>query len=175
MDDLRYPTGTFEPSPEPLTPEQRDHLIDRIAALPAELRAAAEGLDDDQLDTPYRDEGWSPRQIVHHVADSHLNSIVRFKLALTMHEPTIQPYDQDRWARLGDVRDVPTAASLGILDGLHERWVRLLRSLADDQWSTALNHPEIGRIDLDFLLQLYAWHGHHHATQIVRLRERQGW
>ena len=174
MNELRYPTGKFIPR-DGLTSADREAFIAQIAELPGELRRAADGLNDDQLDTPYREGGWTPRQIIHHLADSHINSIVRFKLALTEDEPTVRPYDQERWAETGDVIGVPVAPSLALIEGLHERWVRLLRSLDDDGWSTKLNHPEIGIIDVDFLLQMYAWHGHHHTTQIVELRSRQGW
>ncbi len=174
-EDLRYPTGRFTPKGAPLTAEERAALVERIEELPAELRAAVRGLDDEQLDTPYRDGGWSPRQITHHVADSHLNAFVRTKLALTEDRPTIKPYDQEAWAGLPDVSGPPVETSLAIVDGLHARWSRLLRSLAPEQFARAMVHPEIGDIDLDFLLQLYGWHGRHHITQIKELRARKGW
>jgi len=174
-EDLRYPTGKFAPKGAPLTAEERVALVERIAALPAELRAAVRGLDDEQLDTPYREGGWSPRQIAHHVADSHVNAFVRMKLALTEDRPTIKPYDQEAWAGLPDVSGLPVEHSLDILEGLHARWTGLLRGLAPDQYARVVLHPEIGDIDLDFLLQLYGWHGHHHTTQITELRARKGW
>lgn len=175
MDDIRYPTGRFTSRGEALSREERLALIGRIEALPAEIRAAVGGLDDGQLDTPYREGGWSPRQIVHHLADSHLNSFIRFKLAITEDRPTIKPYDQEAWTAQADVDGVPVETSLAILDGLHARWVRLLRALEPGDFSRPLVHPEIGDIDLDFLLELYAWHGHHHTTQVARLREERGW
>ena len=175
MDDsLRYPIGPFTPSGGPLGPDTRAPLIERIRRLPARARAAAAGLDDAALDTPYRQDGWTPRQILHHIADSHVNSIVRFKLALTEDHPTVKPYAQARWAELADSR-LPTAPSLALLDGLHARWVVLLESLSDDQWARTVEHPEIGSISLDFLLEMYAWHGDHHCTQVEHLRDRMGW
>ncbi len=174
-DDLRYPTGKFTPETEPLGAEARAALIDRIAEVPALLEGALDGLTDEQLDTPYRDGGWSPRQLTHHIADSHLNSFVRFKLAVTEDNPTICTYEQEPWAETPDVREVPVAASLAIVKGLHERWAHLLRSLRPDDFGRTVRHPEHGRIDLDFLLQLYAWHGHHHVAHIQGLRARRGW
>jgi hypothetical protein len=175
IEDLRYPTGKFVPKGEPLTEDERAALIERIEALPGELRAALDGLVDAQLDTPYREGGWSPRQITHHLADSHLNAFVRIKLALTEHRPTIKPYDQNAWSTLPDVEGVPVATSLAILDGLHARWARLLRALPGEAFSRPLAHPEIGDIDVALLLQLYGWHGRHHAAQITGLRARSGW
>jgi len=174
-DDVRYPTGRFTPGKAPLTPAERHDLIERIAALPAELRSAVEGLGDPQLDTPYREGGWSPRQIAHHIADSHLNAFLRVKLALTEERPTITPYDQEAWARLPDVTGVPVESSLQLVQGLHARWVSLLRSMSPDDFARAVVHPEIGEIDMDFILQLYGWHGRHHTTQITQLRAREGW
>jgi uncharacterized damage-inducible protein DinB len=174
-DDLRYPTGKFAPKRAPLTAEERDALIERIEVLPGRLRTALEGLGDEQLDTPYREGGWSPRQIAHHLADSHLNAFVRMKLALTEDNPTIKPYDQDAWAELPDVEGVPVDASLSILEGLHARWSRLLRRIPEEGFVRPVVHPEMGDIDVGFLLQLYGWHGHHHATQITELRGRSGW
>jgi hypothetical protein len=174
-EDVRYPTGKFEPKQAPLTAEERDALIERIEALPGELRAALQGLGDEQLDTPYRAGGWSPRQIAHHLADSHLNAFIRMKLALTEERPTIKPYDQEAWANLPDVEGVPVASSLAILDGLHSRWTRLLRAIPEDGFTRPVVHPEIGDIDVGLLLQLYGWHGRHHATQITEQRARCGW
>jgi hypothetical protein len=174
MSDPRYPTGRFAPKGTELTAGERHALVDRIRVAPDELRASVSGLSDVQLDTPYRDGGWTPRQIAHHVADSHLNAFVRFKLALTESKPTIKPYDQVEWAKLPDAA-LPVAPSLEIVDGVHERWVRILEALAPADFAKALVHPEIGVIDLDYLLQLYAWHGRHHATQVGELRKRSGW
>jgi uncharacterized damage-inducible protein DinB len=175
MEDLRYPIGRFEPKGAPLTAVERGDFIERIAGLPGELRAAVEGLTDQQLGTPYRDGGWSPRQIAHHIADSHMNAVVRFKLGLTEDVPTIKPYDQEAWAALGDVEGVPVEASLLLVEGLHERWTGLLRSLGAADFGRRLAHPEMGKIDLDFLLSLYAWHGAHHVAQITALRRRLNW
>lgn len=175
MESLKYPTGKFAPKGAPLTEDERAALMTRIRTLPGEARAAARGLTDAQLDTPYREGGWSPRQIIHHLADSHLNAFVRFKLALTEDEPTVKPYDQERFSTLSDVRGVPVEASLAILEGLHERWSRLLSSLTPAEFARKVHHPEIGPIDLDFLLQMYGWHGRHHVTQVTDLRAREGW
>jgi DinB superfamily len=175
MSELRYPTGRFEAVKRPLTPDERTELIGRIRALPAQARSALAGLTDQQLDTPYRDGGWSPRQIAHHLADSHLNAFVRMKLALTEDKPTVKPYDQAAWSEQPDVRGVPVGASLAILDGLHQRWAELLGALGADAFSRKVVHPEIGEIDLDFLLQMYGWHGRHHLTQVTELRRRRGW
>lgn len=173
MDAIQFPTGRFSPKGAPLTDEERAAFRQRIAALPGEARAAVSGLDDAVLDTPYREGGWSPRQIIHHLADSHLNAFTRFKLGLTEDLPTIKPYDQELWAATADVSGVGVEASLAILDGLHERWARLLESLTPADFGRHLNHPEIGSIDLDFLLQLYAWHGRHHVAQVHGLRARR--
>ena len=142
---------------------------------PAELRAAVHGLSPEQLDTPYRLEGWTVRQVVHHLPDSHMNSFIRFKLALTEEEPTIKPYDEDLWARLGDVRNTPVEVSLRLLESLHQRWVVLLRSLGDEDWPRKFRHPELGVMSLERNLALYAWHGRHHVAHITALRERMGW
>ena len=175
MEDLRYPAGRFAPKGAPLTSEERANFTASIAALPDELRAAVADLTDERLDVPYRDGGWSTRQIAHHIADSHVNAFVRFKLGLTEQVPTIKPYDQEAWAALGDVKGSPLEASLSLLDGLHERWVGLLRAMTPQDFGRRLAHPELGEIDLDFLLSLYGWHGGHHVAQITALRQRQGW
>jgi hypothetical protein len=174
MDDLRYPIGSFTPKEGPLTPEERGDLVGRIRALPTALKVALEGLSEGQLDTPYREGGWSPRQIAHHLADSHLNAFVRTKLAATEDRPTIKPYDQEKWAESADVLGVPVESSTAILTGLHDRWARLLDSLEEQDFGRELEHPEVGEIDVDFLLQLYAWHGRHHVSQITELRKRMG-
>jgi len=174
-DDLRYPIGRFEYSGL-ASEEQRRSSIDAIAETPARLRDAVRGLSDAQLDTPYRDGGWTVRQVAHHVPDSHLNAFARFKLTLTEEQPTIKPYDEARWAELSDVRDTPVDVSLALLDALHQRWVLLLRSLRGDDWTRAYVHPEFGKTyTLDHALGDYAWHGRHHVAQITSLRRRNGW
>jgi uncharacterized damage-inducible protein DinB len=172
--DPRYPIGRFQYA-GPGTPEQRSAWIADIAAAPGRLRAAVQGLSDAQLDTPYRDGGWTVRQVAHHVPDSHLNAYVRFKLALTEDEPVIRPYDEKRWAELPDGRTGSLAPSLDILDALHERWVRLLRSLGPAEFARRLNHPESGIQDLDRLTAHYAWHGKHHVAHVMELRNRLDW
>ncbi len=174
MADLRYPIGEFSPLPNP-TQERRKELIDEIGRAPKELRAAVSGLSAKQLDTPYRPEGWTVRQVVHHLPDSHLNAYVRFKLALTEQEPTIKPYDEKLWANLEDVRRTPVETSLKLLESLHQRWVVLLHSLAPEDFARTLQHPEHGVMTLDLLLDMYAWHGRHHVAHIASLRERMGW
>jgi len=172
--DLRYPIGKFM-FPKEVTAAQRRQWIDEIAAAPARLRAAIAGLNERQLDTPYRDGGWTVRQVIHHVPDSHMNSYVRFKLALTESEPTIKPYDEAAWARLADSADTPVEVSLAMLDALHERWVRLMSSLDEQGWMRPFRHPEIGPVTLEQNLALYAWHGKHHTAHITGLRRRHGW
>ena len=174
MNDLRYPIGKFH-FDGPLTEEQKRKSLDDIVGTPANLRSAVKGLSPQQLDTPYRPGGWTVRQVVHHVPDSHLNSYVRFKLALTEDEPIIKPYAEDRWAELADTKSTPVEVSLTMLDSLHDRWVRLLRSLAPEQWKRTFRHPDLGPMTLEKTLALYAWHGRHHVTHITALRERQGW
>jgi hypothetical protein len=172
--DPRFPIGKFSFSG--LTYEvQHKQLIEQIAQAPAALRAAVKGLNEKQLETPYRDGGWTVRQVVHHVPESHMNAYIRFKLALTEDEPTIKPYMEDRWAATHDVRDTPLEVSLTLLDSLHDRWVRLLRSLGPDDWKRSFRHPELGTVSLDKSLALYAWHGRHHTAHITELRKRNGW
>lgn len=174
MPDLRYPVGPLELVLDP-SPAQIADWIEQIAETPARLRTAVAGLSEAQLATPYRPDGWTVRQLVHHVADSHLNAYVRFKLALTEEVPTIKPYDQDGWAGLADVDRVPVETSLRLLDALHERWVALLRSLRPEDLDRTFRHPEIGSIAVGTNLGLYAWHGRHHVAHITALRERSGW
>jgi uncharacterized damage-inducible protein DinB len=172
--DLRYPVGKFS-WPEEVSATDRERLIDIIAATPANLRAAVAGLSDSQLDTPYRPGGWTVRQVVHHVPDSHMNSYIRCRLALTESEPTIKPYHEGLWAELSDSK-MPVEVSLTLLDALHERWVHLLRSLTDDDFASTFVHPGVGKtIRLDQNLALYAWHGRHHTAHITSLSERMGW
>ncbi|HYN19561.1 MAG TPA: putative metal-dependent hydrolase [Thermoanaerobaculia bacterium] len=172
--DLRYPIGRFRKVAS-LTPVERDAAIDAIAATPIRLRAAILGLTPEQLDTAYRPDGWTVRQLVHHVADSHINSYVRFRMAMTEDNPAIKSYEEARWAELEDARNAPIEISLALLDALHQRWVRLLRSLRSDDFARTVNHPEHGTISLDSLLALYDWHGRHHVSHVTKLRQRMGW
>lgn len=174
MSDPRYPIGPFSPDPTP-SPESRNHHLEQIAALPARFRRALSGLDQKQLDTPYREGGWTLRQLAHHVPDSHMNAYVRFKLALTENIPTIKPYEEAAWARLKDTEVTSIEVSLALLDALHIRWVNLLRSMRADDFQRKLNHPESGVQTLDRLLALYSWHGNHHLAHITGLRERMKW
>jgi uncharacterized damage-inducible protein DinB len=165
MNDLRYPIGKFSHDGD-LTEDQKQAFLDEIARAPAELRAAVKGLSEVQLDTPYRPGGWTVRQVVHHLPDSHLNAYVRCKLALTEDEPTIKPYAEDRWAELADTKTTPIEVSLTMLESLHDRWVRLLRSLTQQEWKRSFRHPELGTMTLEKTLALYAWHGRHHLAHI---------
>jgi uncharacterized damage-inducible protein DinB len=174
MDELSYPVGRFQ-RPDSLTPEQRRTAIDDIAATPTRLRDAVHGLTDAQLDTPYRDGGWTVRQVVHHVPDSHINAFVRLKLALTEDTPTIKPYDQTAWATLEDARSTPIETSLMLLDAVHDRFVRVLNAMSPSDFDRTLNHPENGIMSLDQLLAMYQWHGKHHVAHIDNLRARNGW
>ena len=174
MTDLRYPIGKFH-FDGTLTEQQKQAALDDIATAPASLRAAVKGLSEAQLGTPYRPDGWTVRQVVHHVPDSHLNSYVRFKLALTEDEPTIKTYAEDRWAELADTKSTPVEVSLTMLDALHDRWVRLLQSLSPEEWKRTFHHPELGAMTLEKTLALYAWHGRHHVSHITSLRDREGW
>jgi hypothetical protein len=173
MSDPSYPIGkfTFEGS---LDEGQRKQYIDDIEQTPKLLRAAVLGLSQRQIDTPYRDGGWTVRQVVHHVPESHMNAYTRFKLALTEDEPTIKPYMQDLWAETPDVRSTPPEVSLALLDPLHDRWVRLLRSLRPEDWKRKFRHPELGVVSLEKNLALYSWHGRHHVAHITELRKRIG-
>jgi uncharacterized damage-inducible protein DinB len=172
--DLRYPIGQFEYQGT-LSNELCQALIDQIAAAPERMRTAVQGLSDEQLNTPYRPEGWTVRQVVHHVPESHLNSYIRFKLAITEDEPTIKPYFEDRWAKLDDANTAPVELSLNLLDALHERWVWFLRSLKEGDFQRTFRHPEMGTVSLDKNIALYAWHGRHHVAHVTSLRERMGW
>ncbi len=172
--DLRYPVGPFE-HVHPIAPAQHAAALRDIAALPAVLRAAVRGLDDAQLDTHYRPDGWTVRQVVHHMADSHMHGLIRVKLALTENTPTIKPYDEHACAMLGDMR-LPIQVSLGILDGLHTRWTAVYEAMTPDQWARAFVHPERGEVlTMAMHLQLYSWHSRHHVSHITELRRRQGW
>jgi uncharacterized damage-inducible protein DinB len=174
MDDPRYPTGKFRFDQSP-TPDKRAGWIRQIAEVPAAFRAAVTGLDARQLDTPYRPGGWTVRQVLHHVPDSHLNAYIRCKLALTEDNPTIKPYDEAAWAKVADTAKTPPEVSLSLLEALHTRWVILLESMQASDFSRPLVHPDHGPVTVDWLLQLYAWHGRHHAAHITSLRQREGW
>lgn len=174
LERLRYPIGRFQADPEP-TPDKHRRWIDRIEALPGELRTLVQDLSDHQLDTPYRPGGWTARQVVHHVPDSHLNAYVRTKLALTEQVPTIKPYDEKAWAALPDADTAPPDGSLQLLEGLHARWVAALRALDEPALLRSLHHPEAGTLTVGWLVQHYAWHGRHHYAHIANLRTRMGW
>jgi uncharacterized damage-inducible protein DinB len=173
IDDLRYPAGRFTP----VTPSDavRQAAIEELAALPQRMRDGVAGLNDTQLDTPYRDGGWTVRQVVHHVPDSHMNAYIRFKLALTEDSPTIKAYDEAAWALIADSVETPIETSLTMLEALHRRWVILLESMQEPDFRRPLVHPERGPVTNDWLLQVYAWHGAHHVAHITGLREREGW
>jgi uncharacterized damage-inducible protein DinB len=172
-DDLRFPIGKFDSGLE-VTPELRREYIQTIKALPQNLENAVADLTKEHLDTPYRPEGWTVRQTVHHIADSHLNSYCRFKLALTEDTPTIRPYYEDRWAELKD-SEMPIDVSMKIIEGVHARWANLLDSMSDADFQRKLNHPETGEWTLGKVLGLYDWHSKHHTAHITNLRERNGW
>ena len=174
MTDLRYPIGKFEPR-DALTAGERTALIDHIAAAPQKLREAVRGLDERQLATPYREGGWTVRQVAHHIPDSHLNAYVRLKLALTEEKPTIKPYDESAWAALPDSSVVPVETSVTLLESLHARWVALLRQMRPADFARQFTHPEHGLLNLDWFLSDYAWHGRHHVAHITSLRQRMGW
>jgi uncharacterized damage-inducible protein DinB len=171
-EDLRYPIGRFRASA--VAADSRVAQIETLRLLPERLKAAVDGLDDSQLDTPYREGGWTVRQLVHHIADSHANSYVRIKLALTEDWPTIKPYDEGAWAKLPDSR-LPISISLDLIAALHARWVSLFESLADEQFLRGYVHPESGRQNLAQVLALYDWHSRHHTAHITNLRKRMNW
>jgi uncharacterized damage-inducible protein DinB len=173
--ELRYPVGKFD-FEAPINDADYPKLIAAIAETPVALRSAVAGLTRDQLETRYRPGGWTVKQVVHHVPDSHLNAYTRFKLALTEDEPTIKPYDEAAWAELPDSRKVPIEVSLDLLDALHLRWVALLRSMDTAGFNRGFRHPEHGRVvTLKQMLGLYAWHGRHHVAHITSLKKREGW
>jgi uncharacterized damage-inducible protein DinB len=172
--DLRYPVGKFE-APKQATPSLRHNAIEETSTTPAKLRMAITGLSDGQLDTPYREGGWTVRQVIHHVADSHMNAYIRWRFALTESEPTIKPYEEAAWAKLEDAQHAPPEVSLKLLEALHERWVRLLRSVRIEEFARTFRHPEHGVRTLDWMLFLYAWHGRHHTAHITELRKQKGW
>jgi len=176
--DLRYPIGKFEwipPENHDQMAKRRTHCIDVLAKLPESLHAAVNGLNEKQLDTPYRPDGWTVRQVLHHVPDSHLNAYIRFKWALTEFEPAIKTYKEDLWAKLPDSQQTSVDTSFRLLQALHERWVTLLRAMSAEDFSRTLRHPELGVLSLDRMLALYAWHSAHHTAHITALRARMGW
>ena len=171
--DLRYPIGEFSP-PDPVTRDQVSAWIDDIAGLPADLRRTVTPLTDGRLDTPYRPGGWTVRQVVHHLPDSHMNSLIRFKWALTEDRPVIKAYDEKGWAALPDARG-PIGPSLDLLDALHRRWTDLLGGLSLAQLEREFVHPESGPVALAVSVGAYAWHGRHHLAHVERLMDREGW
>ncbi|MDE0221477.1 MAG: putative metal-dependent hydrolase [Spirochaetaceae bacterium] len=174
MEALRFPIGRFEEDPQP-TRAKHKSWIDQIGRVPGELRALVQDLSERQLDTPYRPDGWTVRQVVHHIADSHLNAYVRTKLALTEEEPTIKPYDEAAWAELPDGSTAPIESSMSLLEALHARWVATLRDAEEGAFKRTLNHPEQGVITISRIVQSYAWHGRHHIAHVNALRDKMGW
>ena len=174
MEDLRYPIGKYEPKPFSV-----EHLQERLSAiqyLPQQLENAILNLDEYQIETPYRPEGWTVKQLVHHVADSHMNAFIRFKLGLTEDNPTIKPYKQDAWANLRDSKIVPTNVSITLLHALHARWGALLNGISSEQLERTVFHPEQNKeITLWHLLGIYAWHSKHHVAHITAMRDRMKW
>jgi uncharacterized damage-inducible protein DinB len=174
MQDLRYPIGKYEP--QPFSEDLKNQWLQEIAQLPDNLEQAISNLNETQLQTPYRDGGWTVQQLVHHIADSHLNSYIRFKLALTENNPTITPYDEKLWAELNDVKTVPVSVSVELLRALHRRWIAALKDLSADDWNKTFYHPQQQKeTTLWTALGIYAWHGKHHVAHITALRERMGW
>jgi uncharacterized damage-inducible protein DinB len=171
--DPRYPVGKFE-QPDPITPEDRLNAIGSLAELPEQLRNAVEGMDSKQLNTPYRDGGWTVRQLVHHIADSHMDAFIRIRLALTEDWPTIKPYDEKAWATLHDSA-APVEWSLALIESLHARWVMMLQSLTDEQWQRGYSHPESGPSTVEAATLMYGWHSRHHVAHITHLRAVGGW
>lgn len=174
MSDLRYPIGPLQ-LPQHFDDQMRKHFIKDIEQLPAKLRNAVARLSDSQLDTPYRPEGWTVRQLVHHLADSHMNAYVRTRLALTEDAPTVKVYDEKLWARLPDASAAQIELSLDLLDPLHKRWTILLRSMKAEDWARTMRHPERGLHDLNVGAAIYSWHGRHHVAHVTSLRKRMGW
>jgi hypothetical protein len=174
MTNLQYPVGRFEPRASYSDLEIQEFIV-VLEGLPRQMRAAVQGLTAAQLETPYRENGWTLRQVVHHVPDSHINSYVRFKLALTEANPTIKPYDEAAWAQLSDSSDTPIETSLDLLEALHGRWVILLRSIQPEGWKRTFNHPENGVMTLEHALALYAWHSRHHLEHITQTRSNMAW
>ena len=178
MEDLRFPIGKFEwvpPKNEAEMSKRRAQYIEVLAQLPENFAKAVSGLTPEQLETPYRPEGWTVRQLIGHVPDSHANAYIRFKLALTEYEPAIKPYKEDMWARLADTANTPVDVSLQLLSALHARWVALLRGMDSSDFARTLRHPDMGVLELNRMLALYAWHSDHHTAHVTSLRKRMGW
>jgi hypothetical protein len=173
-DELRYPIGKYQ-APERIGAANRTSWIEQIDALPQNLRRAVKGLNDAQLDTPYRPGGWTVRQVVHHYVDSHMNSYLRFRWAATEELTTIKTYDEATWAELVDAKSAPVELSLELIEPLHKRWAIFLRSLGEAEFGRKMKHPEWGEVTVEWLLGQYGWHSLHHVAQIERLREREGW
>ncbi len=171
----RYPIGEFSPDKKYDNNEERKLFISEIEAAPLHLRNAVTGLSEAQLDTPYRERGWTVRQVIHHLPDSHLNAFIRFKLALTENNPTVKTYDEKKWAELNDYSKTPVEVSLSLLDNLHKRWHILLESMDDKDFKRTYRHPELGEVDLDWVTAQYAWHGKHHVAHITSLLKKKGW
>ena len=173
-EDLRYPIGSYVP--QPFSHKQKEAWLLDIKFLPEELEVAVQNLDAHQLETPYREGGWTVHQLVHHVADSHMNAYIRFRLGLTEENPTIRPYEEKEWAKLNDVKTLPSNVSLTLLHALHQRWYATIKDLSEDQWERTVVHPEHKKqMSLWHLLGMYAWHGKHHVKHITALRERNSW
>jgi len=174
IEELRYPTGKYQP--QPFSEKQKEKWLNDLKFLPQELELAIQNLDEAQLQTPYREDGWTVQQLVHHIADSHINAYMRFKLGLTENNPPIKPYEEKEWAKLDDVNSVPINVSITLLHALHRRWVATIKNLSDEQWERTVFHPEQKKeMTLWYLLGMYAWHGKHHVKHITALRERNGW
>jgi uncharacterized damage-inducible protein DinB len=174
MMDPRYPVGKFS-WPEKVAEQDQRTYIQQVEDAPAKLRAAVKGLTDKQLDTPYREGGWTVRQVVHHLPDSHMNSYIRFKLALTENEPAVKPYNEKLWANLPDAATMPVEPSLALFESLHARFVTMLKAMRAEDFGRKVNHPELGKVTLQNYLALYAWHGRHHVGHITELRKAKGW
>lgn len=168
---LRYPIGKFSP-PSSISGADIDRYIKTIEKTPGKLRSVVENLNDDILDTRYRPDGWTVRQVIHHLPDSHMNSYIRFKLGLTEDTPEIKTYDEAKWAELGDSKSTPVETSLALLESLHKRWADLLKSMSQDDFIKTVRHPEWGRIRLDVMLAIYDWHCRHHLAHIINLVNR---
>lgn len=174
IQDLRYPVGEY--TPKPFSKEQKEEWLADIKFLPQALENAIHNLDEQQLQTPYREGGWAVHQLVHHVADSHINAYVRFKLGYTEDNPTIRPYEEKLWAQTSDVKNLPVNISITLLYALHERWYEFLNHFTDDDWQRTVYHPEHQKqFTLWHLLGMYAWHCRHHTAHITALRERNNW
>ena len=171
---LRYPIGKFTPQ-ESYTTDEINALIARIESLPGRIESLVKNFNAAKFDTSYREDGWTARQVLHHIPDSHMNAYIRFKLALTEDEPTIRPYMEDRWAELPESKQAPIDVSLALLDSLHQRWTLVLRNISDADWKRTFRHPELGTLSLEKNLALYAWHGRHHVAHVTTLREKVGW